>query len=75
MPMYVMSDGRTFTDYNSACISNELIKKHYGITSNEDYKKFLQTQVIDSTPQPKGSYVYCPKCQKFFDIVPHGHPQ
>jgi hypothetical protein len=36
------SDGRIFTDYNSNCVINNQIMKDNKITSQYEYRKFLQ---------------------------------
>lgn len=36
------SDGRIFTDYNSNCVINKQIMKDNKITSQYEYRKFLQ---------------------------------
>lgn len=42
MPKYVMSDGREFTDYNAACLLNDMIQRKYNITNSHQYRQFLQ---------------------------------
>lgn len=37
----VLSDGRLFTNYASDAIVGESIKKENGITSNEEYRRYL----------------------------------
>jgi len=37
----VLSDGRLFTNYTSDAIVSESIKKENGITSNEEYRRYL----------------------------------
>jgi predicted phosphoribosyltransferase len=38
-----MSDGREFTDYNAACVLNEMIQKKFNIKNSHQYRQFLQT--------------------------------
>lgn len=44
MPKYAMNDGRQFTDYRSACILNEELKKKYNLSQDNPhfYKSFLE---------------------------------
>lgn len=42
-----MSDGREFTDYNAACLLNEMIQKKYKITNSHQYRQFLQQNSDD----------------------------
>jgi hypothetical protein len=37
----LMSDGVIYTDWNSACKSNDILKKQVGITNNYNYRQFL----------------------------------
>jgi len=37
----LMSDGILFTDWNSACKNNNILKKRVGITNNYNYRQFL----------------------------------
>ena len=37
-----MQDGRSFTDYNSACSMNDYLRTKYGVQNSTDYRLYLQ---------------------------------
>ena len=41
-PVYNMSDGRQFTDYNSRCVQNNAIAKDSKAMNSYDYRMYLQ---------------------------------
>ena len=54
----LMSSGNFNTDWNAACESNNMLKKHAGITDNYEYRQYLtrnadalikNNQIIHST--------------------------
>lgn len=42
MPKYVMNDARTFTNYQSSCIVEEVLQKKYNINNSHEYRAYLQ---------------------------------
>lgn len=51
-----MSDGRLFTDWNSSCQMNDRIQQEHNISSDAEYRFFLQknaTSVMQKWYAPK----------------------
>jgi hypothetical protein len=73
MPKYVMSDGREFTDYNPACVLNEMIQQKYKITNSHQYREFLQKNAEEvrkalADCDTKRECKICSICQKALEI-------
>lgn len=72
-----MSDGREFTDYNTACLLNEMIQKKFNITNSHQYRQFLQTNSEDvkkalADCNTQRSCKTCPVCLKSLEYKPNG---
>lgn len=71
MPKYIMSDSRTFTNYQSSCIMEEFLQKKYNIKNSHDYRSFLQKnaeQIIKDLGdcdinKPDACKSLCPVCK------------
>lgn len=77
MPKYVMSDGREFTDYNAACLLNEMIQRKYNITNSHQYRQFLQQNADDvkkslAECDTQRDCKVCPVCKMSLDYKPAG---
>lgn len=79
MPKYVSSDGREFTDYNAACILNEMMQKRYNVQNSHDYRYFLQknAEVVmkdfaSCAGQRDKDMVLCPVCKSSLEYKPNG---
>lgn len=75
MGKFVSADGRAFTSYNASCLDNRDIRESQGISSNYNYRMFLQRNAEKIMSQDR-SFAYqknklechCPQCKKIAGI-------
>lgn len=70
-----MSDGREFTDYNAACVLNEMIQRKYNIANSHQYRQFLQenseqVQKDLADCDTKRACKTCPACKQSLSWKP-----
>jgi hypothetical protein len=64
-PVYNMSDGRQFTDYNSRCVQNNAIAKDSKAMNSYDYRMYLQKnakKLIESNKEIANNNNNCVPC-------------
>ena len=71
MVKFVSADGRAFTSYNASCLDNRDIRESQGITSNYNYRMYLQRNAEKLMEQDR-SFAFqknkldcnCPQCKR-----------
>ena len=68
MPLFKMSDGRTFTNWTGSCQIEEFIMNKNNITDSNDYRYFLQNNSEAIKKQllemDTNKCVLCPSCSQ-----------
>lgn len=75
MPKYVMSDGRTFTDYNPSCSLNKMIQEKFKLSNSHQYRAFLQQNAEElmkefSKQDMEKPCLLCPVCKQALEYKP-----
>jgi len=67
----MMSDGRVYTEHETACDINNFIVKNAGIDNNYDYRQYLINNGLDIMSQNMDSAQMCSNVKSFTNNVNH----